>query len=125
MNMEQASLGPIGQIARTVRDIAVAREWYGTILGLKHLYSFGGLAFFYCGGTRLFLSQSDETVHSDCLYFKVDDINAWHHRLSARGIIFVDEPHLIHRHDNGVEEWMTFFTDPEAKLLALMSEITP
>ena len=53
---QQSTLGPIGQIARHVTDIEAARRWYRDVLGLPHLYSFGDLAFFDCGGTRLFLS---------------------------------------------------------------------
>ena len=49
-------LGSIGQISRTVSDIARAETWYGTVLGLKHLYTFGKLAFFDCDGVRLVLS---------------------------------------------------------------------
>ena len=45
-NGMSVGLGPVGQIARTVGDIAAARVWYGEVLGLKHLYSFGDLAFF-------------------------------------------------------------------------------
>ena len=63
-------LGPVGQIARTVGDIAAARVWYGEVLGLPHLYSFGDLAFFDCGGTRLFLSQGAVEGQS-ILYFRV------------------------------------------------------
>ncbi len=48
----------LGQISRTVSDITTARRWYGEVLGLPHLYSFGDLAFFDCGGVRLFLSRS-------------------------------------------------------------------
>jgi catechol-2,3-dioxygenase len=43
---EALGLGPLGQIARKVKDVAAARVWYGETLGLKHLYSFGELAFF-------------------------------------------------------------------------------
>src|SRR5262249_31974297 len=43
-------LGPIGQISRTVRDIKQAEAWYSGVLGLRHLYTFGNLAFFDCGG---------------------------------------------------------------------------
>ncbi len=53
------SLGTIGQIARLVTDIAAARLWYGDLLGLPHLYSFGNLAFFDCGGVQLFPSAGD------------------------------------------------------------------
>src|SRR5678810_316827 len=59
---EVLQMGPLGQISRKVKDINAARKWYGEVLGLKHLYSFGDLAFFDCGGTRLFLSQ-------DCLLY--------------------------------------------------------
>ena len=52
-------LGPLGQVARPVKDIEAARRWYGDVLGLKHLYSFGNLAFFQLGEVRLFLSQEE------------------------------------------------------------------
>ncbi len=42
----QLKLGPIGQIARSVRDIHEAEAWYRDVLGLPHLYTFGTLAFF-------------------------------------------------------------------------------
>ena len=39
------ALGKIGQIARTVKDIGRAQQWYGKVLGLTHLYTFGKLIF--------------------------------------------------------------------------------
>ncbi|GAA3565747.1 VOC family protein [Kribbella ginsengisoli] len=117
-------LGVIGQISRPVRDIQVAVRWYGEVLGLPHLYTFGDLAFFDCGGTRLFLSASDEAVgEPSVLYFRVDDINAAYDELAARGVTFEAAPHLIHKHDDGVEEWMAFFPDPDGHLLALISQV--
>ena len=47
---EKPSLGALGQIAQHVGDIEAARDWYGEVLSLPHLYSFGKLAFFDCGG---------------------------------------------------------------------------
>jgi DNA-binding CsgD family transcriptional regulator len=47
------TLGPISQISRTVRNIQEAQKWYGEVLGLRHLYTFGNLAFFDCAGIRL------------------------------------------------------------------------
>ena len=47
--MTALALGEIGQIARPVKDIEAARRWYGDVLGLTHLYSFGTLAFYQCG----------------------------------------------------------------------------
>jgi len=120
---EALQMGPVGQIARRVKDIAAARQWYGEVLGLKHLYSFGDLAFFDCGGTRLFLSQSpDKEQNESILYFRVPDIRAAHASLTARGISFTHAPHMIHRHDDGTEEWMAFFQDNDGRPLAIMSQ---
>jgi catechol 2,3-dioxygenase-like lactoylglutathione lyase family enzyme len=118
-------LGEIGQIARPVSDIQAAVDFYGKVLGLPHLYTFGDLAFFDCGGTRLFLSAVEEPMQPSILYFRVDDINAAYDELQARGVVFEQAPHLIHKHDNGVEEWMAFFPDPDGHLLAIMAQVGP
>jgi DNA-binding CsgD family transcriptional regulator/catechol 2,3-dioxygenase-like lactoylglutathione lyase family enzyme len=119
-------LGRIGQVSRSVRDIERARHWYGEVLGLPHLYTFGKLAFFDCGGTRLFLSEaSGEPAPESILYLSVADIHAAHGLLLARGVEFSGAPHLVHTHANGVEEWMAFFKDPEGRPLALMAQTGP
>ena len=120
------TMGAIGQIARRVKDIAAAQHWYGEILGLKHLYSFGDLAFFDCGGTRLFLSQDGKSGDGDSIiYFRVEDIHAAHAVLSSRGIEFINAPHMIHRHDDGTEEWMAFLKDNEGRPLGIMAQAKP
>ena len=119
----QPALGAIGQIARTVQDITAATAWYKDVLGLKHLYSFGTLAFFDCGGMRLFLSQADKPAPESILYFCVDDVRPAAAALQARGVTFINAPHLVHRHGDGTEEWMAFFNDPEGRPLALMAQI--
>jgi DNA-binding CsgD family transcriptional regulator/catechol 2,3-dioxygenase-like lactoylglutathione lyase family enzyme len=114
-------LGPLGQIARSVSEIEAARDWYRDKLGLVHLYSFDKLAFFDCGGVRLMLSEgSPET--SSILYFQVPDIRAAHTALHERGIEFVNAPHMIHRHEDGTEEWMAFFNDNDGRPLAIMAQ---
>ena len=124
MTTPELRLGPIGQISRTVRDIDEACEWYGKVLGLKHLYTFGKLAFFDLGGTRLYLSAEGEAAGPESvLYLRVDDIGAAYSELGARGVEFKGAPHLIYRHADGTEEWMAFFKDPEGRLLALMSQV--
>jgi DNA-binding CsgD family transcriptional regulator/catechol 2,3-dioxygenase-like lactoylglutathione lyase family enzyme len=119
--MDKVSIGAIGQIARQVKDVEAARRWYGEVLGLKHLYSFGDLAFFDCGGVRLFLSEGEGG--DAILYFRVADIRTAHADLTARGIAFVNAPHMIHRHDDGTEEWMAFFNDNEGRSLAIMAQV--
>jgi catechol 2,3-dioxygenase-like lactoylglutathione lyase family enzyme/DNA-binding CsgD family transcriptional regulator len=124
---EDLRLGPIGQVSRTVADIGRAVEFYGETLGLPHLYTFGDLAFFDCGGIRLFLSLPEDGVPGgdSVLYFRVDDIHSTYDALRGRGVSFRSAPHLIHKHASGVEEWMAFFPDPDGHLLALMSQVAP
>jgi DNA-binding CsgD family transcriptional regulator/catechol 2,3-dioxygenase-like lactoylglutathione lyase family enzyme len=118
------SLGQLGQISRTVKDIDAARTWYADALGLRHLYSFGDLAFFDCGGVRLFLAQGDSDGQS-ILYFRVPDIQAAHAELSSRGVVFAGAPHMIHKHEDGTEEWMAFFNDNDGRPLAIMAQVAP
>jgi catechol 2,3-dioxygenase-like lactoylglutathione lyase family enzyme len=130
--MEPLKLGPIGQISRSVSDIDAAVAWYRDILGLTHLFTTGALAFFDCGGTRLFLEQGN-VKHESVLYFRVEDIHAAHEEIAERGANSLSVPHIIHRHANGMEEWMAFFADPDAplvvdphgRLIALMAQVMP
>ena len=117
------NLGPIGQIARSVGDIKTSEHWYREVLGLPHLYTYGTLAFFDCGGTRLMLAQEKGgAVRESILYLRVPDIAAAHQALQARGVNFTHAPHMIHRHADGTEEWMAFFADPDARPLAIMAQ---
>jgi DNA-binding CsgD family transcriptional regulator/catechol 2,3-dioxygenase-like lactoylglutathione lyase family enzyme len=122
---ENVQLGPLAQIARSVRDIKEAEAWYRDTLGLPHLYTFGSLAFFDCGGTRLFLSAQPQPAPESILYLRVTDIRGAYAALQARGVEFSDVPHLVHRHADGTEEWMAHFTDPEGRPLAIMSQVRP
>lgn len=125
-----SGLGPVGQVARRVRDIAAAEVFFRDVLGLRHLFTFGDLAFFDMGGVRLFLSAAQEGEvragdGSTILYFRVTDIHGAQEALAARGVRFRDAPHMIHRHADGSAEWMTFFDDNEGRPLALMETVPP
>lgn len=117
-------LGPIGQISRSVANIEDAKRWYGEVLGLPFLYAFGNLAFFDCGGLRLFLSEGDGEANS-IVYFRVSDIHGATASLQERGIEFINAPHMIHKHADGTEEWMAFLKDNEGRPLGLMSSVAP
>jgi DNA-binding CsgD family transcriptional regulator/catechol 2,3-dioxygenase-like lactoylglutathione lyase family enzyme len=114
----------LGQVARRVQDIAAATAFFRDVVGLPHLYTFGKLAFFDCAGVRLFLSEGDGDGAS-LLYFRVAAIHAAQAELEQRGAHFISAPHLIHRHADGMEEWMAFFNDNEQRPLALMSQVPP
>lgn len=123
MNDEVKYYG-VGQISRSVADIETAKRWFRDVLGLDYLYTFRDLAFFDCGGTRLMLSQAEDKPSDESLvYLRVPDINAAYKRLADNGVEFINAPHMIHRHDDGVEEWMAFFRDPEGRPLAIMSAV--
>ena len=113
----------LGQVARTVSDVEEARSWYRDVLGLPELYAFPGLAFYDLGGVRLMLTQEGEGAQESILYLRVPDIGASKEELEARGVKFTHAPHLIHRHEDGTEEWMAFFEDNEGRPLALMTQV--
>lgn len=124
----ELGLGPLGQVARAVKDISASEAWYRDVLGLTHLFTYGKLAFFDCAGTRLFLEEQTNVEvaglnNDSVLYFRVDDINAAHEELASRGVEFVGAPHMIFKHPDGTEEWMAFFNDPDGKPLAIMSQV--
>lgn len=134
--LRHAPLEGIAQIARTVADIEAARTWFVEVAGLTHLYSFGKMAFFDCAGLRLMLSEPEPVAtqskrsrtvatHESILYFRVADIHAAHISLTERGAVFINAPHLVHRHADGTEEWMAFFQDNQARPLALVAQVAP
>jgi len=43
--------------------------------------------------------------------------------LETRSVKFTHAPHMIHRHEDGTEEWMAFFEDNECRPLALMTQV--
>ncbi len=112
----------LGQVARTVKSVEESRSWYRETLGLPELYAFPGLAFFDLGGVRLMLSEEGDGSNDSILYLRVPDIHSAKDELEARGVLFTHAPHMIHRHDDGTEEWMAFFQDDEERPLALLTQ---
>lgn len=117
------TVNAIGQVARSVRSAADSEAWYRDVIGLAHLFTFGTMAFFDCGGTRLMLAQKEMPDAESILYFLVPDIGAAHRALTSRGVEIISVPHLIHTHADGTEEWMMFFKDLEGRPLAFMARV--
>ena len=118
------NLEKIGQIAITVDNIVIAKDFYQNTLGMKFLFEAGNLAFFKCGDIRLMLTTPEKPASrgGTILYFKVDNIQATYAALKERGVAFIDEPHLIARMPDH-ELWMVFLKDPFENLLGIMCEI--
>jgi|SRR5579884_3643859 len=114
----------LGQIARTTKRFEESHAWYRDVLGLPELYSFGNLAFFDLGGVRLMLTEEEgDTASESILYLRVPDIHAAKAELESRGVRFINAPHLIHRHEDGTEEWMAAFEDNEGRPLQIMTQV--
>jgi catechol 2,3-dioxygenase-like lactoylglutathione lyase family enzyme/DNA-binding CsgD family transcriptional regulator len=112
----------LGQVSRTTRDLPAMADWLRNVVGLKEIMRFATAAFFDCGGVRVYLSVGDPANNS-LLYFRVGDIGTSVEALRAKGVTIKSAPHRIHVHDDGTEEWMAFFTDPEGSSLGLMSVV--
>jgi len=123
---EGLRLGPLHKVAQKADDLDASIAFYNGVLGLELIARFDppGLAFVRLGDTRILLERGASPA---TLYLRVGDLQAAYATLQGRGVVFEDEPHMIHRDDEGIfgpageEEWMTFFRDPAGNLLALAS----
>ena len=126
MSNANFGLNEIGQIAVPVSDIDRAIAFYRDVLGMRFLFKAPpGLGFFDCNGVRLLLdapAKSQSENYSSIIYYKVSDLQAAFDTLSARGVSFEQKPELVAKMPDH-ELWMAFFRDPDANLLALMSEV--
>jgi methylmalonyl-CoA/ethylmalonyl-CoA epimerase len=118
------TLNQIGQVSLTVDDVDVAERFYEEILGLPKLYRFGDLVFFDCAGVRLFITEPEIepfSPASSVLYFRTPHITSAVQEMTARGVSFIDEPHVVAEMEDH-DLWMVFFRDPAGNTLALLHE---
>lgn len=115
----------VGQIGVPVKDLDTAINFYKEKLGLSLLFHTDSMAFFECNGLRLFLSLPEKeefAQSSSVIYFQVKKMKETYEDLLSKGIIFIDEPHIVAKMGQ-TETWMTFFKDTEGNTHALMSEV--
>ncbi len=118
----ELKLDRIGQLGIMVKDLEGAVAFYRDKLGVKHLFTAPGMAFFDLGGIRLMLGQaSPESPAATFLYYKVDDIHSAFATLKARGVPVVEDPELAHRTPQ-MELWLAQFKDMDGNPVVLMSE---
>ena len=123
--MPNLATSRIGQIAVVCKDVPRASAFYRDVLGLPHLFDAPpNLSFFKCGGIRLMLTPAErpEDDHlSSILYYQIENIEAVHKDLTAKGVNFVNAPHMIAKMPDH-ELWLCEFRDTEGNALALMEE---
>jgi methylmalonyl-CoA/ethylmalonyl-CoA epimerase len=118
------NVSQIGQIALPTRDVDRAEAFYGEKLGLRKLFRFGDLTFFDCAGVRLLVEKvrdAEPLSAGGTIYLRCADIALAVKELTARGVAFYQQPHLIAEMDDH-DLWMAFFKDPDGNSLALMHE---
>jgi catechol 2,3-dioxygenase-like lactoylglutathione lyase family enzyme len=124
VNEQPFGLSTVGQILIPVRDVQRATAFYRDILRLPFLVAFPGMAFFDADGVRLYVAEVETAAFEGraTLYFRVADLQAAVSALEARGAIFSDRPHVVHR-DGDSELWMAFTKDPDENNIGLMTEV--
>jgi methylmalonyl-CoA/ethylmalonyl-CoA epimerase len=118
------NLDHIGQIGFAIANADRTERFYEDALGLRKLYRFGDLVFFDCAGIRLMFSQSadaEEVARHSPLYLRCADIVLAQAELQKRGVVFKGAAHRVAAMEDH-DLWMSFFSDPDGHILALMCE---
>jgi methylmalonyl-CoA/ethylmalonyl-CoA epimerase len=125
MSRTPVGLDRIAQISINAHDLERAVAFYRDALGMKFLFQVPKMAFFDCGGVRMMVAipEKPELDHpGSIIYYKVDDIQATHAALVAKGVPFVVGPHVV-ANLGKVDLWLAEARDSEGNIFALMSEV--
>jgi methylmalonyl-CoA/ethylmalonyl-CoA epimerase len=121
---QELKLSRVGQVGIMVKELETAVAFYRDKLGIKHLFTASGMAFFELGDLRLMLGQAygpENLGSSTFLYYKVDDIHKAYETFKARGVAAVEDPELAHRAP-GMELWLATLKDMDSNPVLLMCE---
>src|ERR1700720_263104 len=91
-----AQITGILQIAISVQDIGRATAFYRDVLGLRLLFNAPHMAFFDCGGGRLYLAGGEGAEQhgaSSHVYFRSSDVAALSSALKEKSVFIHQEPH--------------------------------
>jgi len=117
----------IRQVAVNVKNLERAKEFYRDTVGLIHLFDAPpGMSFFDANGIRVLLGAAEkpEQDHpASLIYYLVNDINAAHQALVAKGTRTEGEPHLVARMPDH-DLWLAIYRDSEENMFGLMSEVS-
>lgn len=119
-----AQLTGILQVAVSVEDVARATAFYRDVLGLKFLTGGPNMAFFDCGGVRLYLAGGEGAgpgAGHSFLYFRTSDMQGQLAALKEKGVVIHKEPHIIAKMPDH-DLWLMWIRDSEGNLLGIMEE---
>jgi len=71
------------------------------------------------------LSQESAVAPESILYMRVSNIRAAYELLKSCSVEFINAPHMVHRHADGTEEWLSMLKDPEGLSLGIMAQAKP
>ena len=124
----ETSQGPgiagIAQFGIPAKDIGRAADFYRDKLGLPLLMKAQGMAFFDCGGVRLYIDANPtgtEAGGNTFLYLRANDIQAAHAAFRRDGVEIHREPAVIARLPRR-EVWLMWIRDSESNLIGVMQE---
>ncbi len=120
MDME---LTGILQIGIPVREVERATAFYREVLELRFLMNGPNMAFFDCGGVRLYLTGSSgpHEIGAPAIYFRTNNIDKQYETLKKKNVAIHQAPHVI-ANLPGQDLWLMWFRDSEDNLLAIMEE---
>ena len=127
MNDAVPQISGVLQLAICVRDISRATAFYRDALGFKFLFGAPNMAFFDCGGVRLYLDSNESSQSAgpnQFIYFRSTDILNHSSALKAKNVAVHQEPHVIARMP-GHDLWLMWVRDSEGNLLGIMEERKP
>lgn len=126
MSTSSSPVTGVDFITVATREIAAAREFYGTVLGLpcSTVYAKAPGAEFETGNLTLAVIESEAMgmefrTNGNPVALHVDDVAAARAELESRGVIFAADTL-----DTGVCH-MAFFTDPDGNALMLHHRYAP
>ena len=127
MSNQVPQIAGVLQLAIPVRDIGRATAFYRDSLGLKFLMDAPNMAFFDCGGVRLYLDANEVSQppsSNQFIYFRSTDIVSHASVLKGKDVSMHQEPRVIAKLPHA-EVWLMWIRDSEGNLLGIMEERKP
>ena len=114
----------IMQLGIPVKDTERATAFYRDKLGFRLLMNGPNMAFFDCGGIRIYLDANPGMVEvgkNSMIYFRTGNVERTHSAFQERGATIHQSPHIIASLPDR-DVWLMWVRDSEQNLLGVMEE---